>query len=86
MGPRVLIGMLIAGDELRDLLNAQTDAVAWLINERKREELEHVRHQRDLIAQFGAALENDDQEALRYALADAFSDLSDHVARLEEHA
>ena len=86
MTPRVLIGMLIAGQDLRDMMNAQSEAVAYLIQERRELELAEIRRHRDLIAQFSAALEHDDQEALRDVLAQAFSDLADHVARLEEHA
>jgi DNA-binding transcriptional regulator GbsR (MarR family) len=83
---RFLLGMLVGGDAIQAEFDAHRDVIEFLINERREKELEEVRRHRDLIAQFSAALENDDQEALRDALRDAFSDLSDHVARLEEHA
>jgi hypothetical protein len=86
MTKRFLLGMLVGGDSIQAEFDAHRDVIMFLINERREKELEEVRRHRDLIAQFSAALENDDQEALRDALADAFSDLSDHVARLEEHA
>ena len=83
---RFLLGMLVGGDAIQDEFDAHRSVIEFLINERREKELEEVRRHRDLIAQFSAALENDDRDALRDALADAFSDLSDHVARLEEHA
>jgi DNA-binding transcriptional regulator GbsR (MarR family) len=83
---RFLLGMLVGGDAIQAEFDAHRDVIEFLINERREKELEEVRRHRDLIAQFSAALENDDQDALRDALRDAFSDLSDHVARLEEHA
>jgi hypothetical protein len=86
MTTRFLLGMLIGGDSIQAEFEAHRDVISHLIEERRQKELEEVRRHRDLIAQFSAALENDDQEALRDALRDAFSDLSDHVARLEEHA
>jgi hypothetical protein len=86
MTKRFLLGMLVGGDSIQAEFDAHRDVIVFLINERREKELEEVKRHRDLIAQFSAALENDDQEALRDALADAFSDLSDHVARLEEHA
>jgi hypothetical protein len=86
MTKRFLLGMLVGGDAIQDEFDAHRDVIEFLINERREKELAEVRRHRDLIAQFSAALENDDRDALRDALASAFSDLSDHVARLEEHA
>jgi hypothetical protein len=86
MTKRFLLGMLVGGDAIQAEFDAHRDVIVFLVNERREKELEEVRRHRDLIAQFSEALENDDQEALRNTLQEAFSDLSDHVARLEEHA
>jgi hypothetical protein len=86
MTKRFLLGMLVGGDAIQAEFDAHRDVIVFLVNERREQELAEVRRHRDLIAQFSAALENDDQEALRDALRSAFEDLADHVARLEEHA
>lgn len=46
--------------------------------------LAHARHSRDLIEQFLLALDGP-EEPLREKLIEAMCDLSDEVARLEEH-
>ena len=49
-------------------------------------ELAHVRNARDLIDNFVAAMEYEDQDEVRDAMENALVDLNDHVARLEEHS
>lgn len=56
---------------------AQVRIISWM-------ELEHVRNTRDLIQQFIIALDGD-TDALRDNLSAGLRDLSDQVARLEEH-
>lgn len=76
----------ISKNRLYDLCLRQSDTIRlqrahidWL-------ELQHSRNIRDLIANFQAALDAPDEDALRDGLVLALSDLNDHVARLEEHS
>lgn len=48
------------------------------------QELQHTRHTRDLIQQFILGLDGD-TDVLRESLSLGLRDLSDQVARLEEH-
>jgi hypothetical protein len=84
MRPRLLIGMLIAGQDLRDLHAAHEQLLhaAYALN--KRQELEHTRFIHSLIQNFLSALDQD-EAALRDQLEAAIRDLSDTVARMEEH-
>ena len=50
----------------------------------EKQELQHARSTRDLVAHFLAVVDNDDP-ALRDGIEAGLSDLNDHVARLEEH-
>lgn len=70
---------------LLDICNEQRDLIAELQRLREKDDLEHVRFQRDLMTNFRAALEQPDLGEVEEALEKAISDLSDHVARLEEH-
>lgn len=86
MKSRTLIGMLIAGEELRDMFDASTEAMKFLMLERQRESVEAARHNRDMISQFLIALDQPEtHDDLRATLHEALRDLSDQVARLEEH-
>lgn len=77
---------------LRKALNLDIVDGLILMNQQQmvlmeRAELESVRNARDIIQRFLWALENDvDQDELADTLRLGLTDLSDHVARLEEHA
>ena len=85
MRPRVLIGMLIAGQGLRDVMDAQTAILQHLTEELRRQELHHTRYIHSLIQNFLSALD-EDEEALREQLGAAVRDLADTVARMEEYS
>ncbi len=86
MKARTLIGMLIAGDELRDMMDAPTEMIALVMAERNAEMVISARHNRDMISQFLIALDQPEtHDELRATLHESLRDLSDHVARLEEH-
>lgn len=85
MKPRVLIGMLIAGQDLRVFMNGTRDTFIHLNQEIERQELQHTRYVHSLIQNFLNALDQD-EDALRDQLEAAIRDLADTVARMEEHA
>lgn len=86
MKARTLIGMLVAGEELRDIMDAQTEAMALMLNMRNQDMLQAARHNRDMISQFLIALDAPEtHEDLRETLHEALRDLSDELARAEEH-
>ena len=86
MKARTLIGMLVAGEELRDIMDAQTEAMALMLNMRNQDMLQAARHNRDMISQFLIALDAPEtHDELRATLHESLMDLADHVARLEEH-
>ena len=86
MKPRTLIGMLIAGDELRQMFDVSSEAMAFMVTQRNREMVEQTRHNRDMISQFLIALDQPDtHDDLRETLHAALRDLSDQVARMEEN-
>jgi hypothetical protein len=86
MKARTLIGMLIAGKELRDMMDSQTESLAFLILQRQRELLEEARVHRDMILQFLISLDNPEtHDELRETLHAAHADMADQVARYEEH-
>ncbi len=86
MKARTLIGMLIAGEELRDIMDAQTEAMAFLMKQRSVDNLDTARYHRDMIAQFLIELDRPEHhDELRETLHEALIDLSDQVARVEEH-
>jgi citrate synthase len=68
-----------------DLINKQSIAIMELRWLREQEQLAYARNTRDLITHFRDVLDGDDHEAVRDALDAALVDLSDHVARTEEH-
>ncbi len=81
MKRRNLIAMLIAEDEL--VPRVMLDAVIENCNHSL---MDSARHNRDIIAQFLVELDRpEDHDELRETLHQALVDLSDHVARLEEH-
>ena len=90
MRKRVLIGLLIGGAELRNLIESQSAAIGLILEEREEEktrtEMEYLRYVRDLMKHFLRILDSTDDDFLRYELKKGLSDLEDHVARLEEHA
>ncbi len=60
--------------------------VALMVETYNHDMLEASRHNRDMIAQFLVELDRpEDHDELRATLHAALMDLSDHVARLEEH-
>ena len=78
--------MLIGGPDLRNLLNLQTTALGFVTREYNALRLTHVRYSRDLIAQFLVTLDQpENHEEIREKLHAALVDLSDEVARTEEH-
>lgn len=93
MKARTLIGMLIAGGELRDMMEAQENAMkgaALVIDierqQREKDNLHAARHSRDMLAQFIIALDNpEEHDELRLILHEALQDMADQVARVEEH-
>ena len=56
MKPRVLIGMLVAGKDLRDLMEAQTEIVMSAERELQRQELTHIRYVHTLIENLAAGM------------------------------
>ncbi len=81
MKRRTLLAMLISDEPLvpRELLE-------MVIANTNRSLLESAQHNRDIIAQFLIELDSpEDHDTLRETLHAALIDLSDHVARLEEH-
>lgn len=70
---------------LLEICEDQQDLIADLQLLREKDDLEHVRFQRDLMTTFRLALEQPDLDEVVEAIEKAISDLSDHVARLEEH-
>ncbi len=78
--------MLIAGEELRNIMDAQTEAMAFMLQQRGRDNLETARYHRDMIEQFLIQLDMpENHDALRETLHEALRDLADQVARVEEH-
>jgi hypothetical protein len=80
-----MIGWSLVPDEVWLVMHRQETAIAELRRLREIDQLEYTRNLRDLITQFRLALEQDDQEAVREALDAAIVDMSDQVARTEEH-
>jgi hypothetical protein len=72
-----LIQRLVGFYFLDQTVQMQAHLLSW-------QELQHIRHTRDLIQQFIIGLDGD-TDALRDNLVSGLSDLSDQVARLEEH-
>ena len=70
----------------RDIIQEQEDKIRVLRMAMDKVDLLHARNTRNLVSHFLFALDEDeDPEALRDGIAEGLSDLSDHVARLEEH-
>lgn len=75
----------------RKVLNLDlVDGLIMLTREQQvlqqRSDLQNARNTRDLIQHFLTAIEQDvDRDALAENLREGLTDLSDHVARLEEH-
>ena len=75
------------------MLEAQENAMkaaALLLNieqqQRQKDNLHAARHNRDMLSQFIIALDNPEQhDELRLILHEALQDMSDQVARVEEH-
>ena len=82
--------MLIGGEDLRGMMEAQSYVISHLVQEaaeeKTRMEMEYLRYVRDLMQRFLRVLDAVDGDALRFELEKGLSDLEDHVARLEEHA
>ena len=82
---RVLIGLVIAGRPLRDLMNLQSTAIDALVETLQADELAAARLGRDQLSAFVVALDRPESpDELRERLLDALVDMSDQVARLEE--
>lgn len=82
---RRLVGLVMLEDALR--LSHQQDAlIRDLTRELRRRDLAYCRHLRDLIEQFLIVLDQPEHhDAVRAKMAAALSDLSDQVAREQEH-
>ncbi len=86
MKKRTLIGMLVGGGELQEMLESPRDLMELVVARANHEQLVAARHNRDMIAQFLIALDNPEtHDDLKEVLHEALQDMSDQVARFEEH-
>lgn len=92
---RQLIGSLICRDELNDLLqlaqayrdlaDIRQDQVIRAEEALEQARLEHARNTRNLLEKFLVCLETPEID-VRDPILQGISDLSDEIARMEEHA
>lgn len=83
---RTALALRLVREEVEAYSAAHESAMVQLVEEFNRQMVESARHNRDIIAQFLIVLdEPETHDELRETLHEALMDLSDHVARLEEH-
>ena len=81
---QLLRNMLGSDPRLWALVKNQHELIQSLRAESERQQLEYARNVRDLLVNFRGAL-NEDRDQIDSILENAITDMSDSVARLEEH-
>ena len=84
MGSTTFDDLLAVANGLRDACNQQRDVIARLNNEKEEMVLEHARNTRNLLTAFLVCLESPEID-VREPILLGLRDLSDEIARLEEH-